>query len=512
MKKKIYRRKASKSREDKIVSQNKESKDELLSMEEGIALLKTSRATFARWLKAGQIKGVKLGRKWRFEKKEIERILKGEEQVIEGFPDINPLADVLKKMLSKIGIREVPGEHESKEIAYIVRLIIYLAYKMNASDIHITPHIKENSRDKIGLIRYRVDGVMHSIAEFDIKLLQLVVDEWKRISSCNVLEKTKPQSGRMGFLFQDKKIDVRISTLPTVLGEAVNGRILGGDMRIDFSIDGIGFGPEEKNKLLYYLNRNSGAIVVTGPTASGKTSTLYSFLSHLSRPERRIITVEDPVEYLFPLMTQLAVNSAIGNTFPVLLRSSLRSDPDVIMIGEIRDAETLSLSQMAARVGHLVFTAMHQEKAVGALKQMADMGNTPLVMSNTTKLIIAQKLIRKLCPDCAKSQVPRDLLIEQAKKIAENGGLNWETLKKDFKSPVGCKKCFQTGYKGRIMTAELLEITHEIESAVIKGASVGELQEIAVKQGMVTIAADALRKASEGLTSIEEIVQVFPVK
>jgi len=267
----------------------------------------------------------------------------------------------------------------------------------------------------------------------------------------------------------------------------------------------------EKNRerLRAALKAPWGTIIVTGPTGCGKTTTLYACLDDVSSPQVKVMTVEDPVEYLLPWAVQVAVRPSDGVTFATAIRSILRSDPDVILVGELRDEAALHAVHQAALTGHLVFTTLHALDTVGALRRMADMGAQPFVVSEATRLILAQRLVRVVCRDCSVETEPATHLLDAAADIARSGGLAWDELPHSFRQPVGCGTCGQSGYRTRVLITEVLAITPEIAAALGDQASDDELRAVAIGQGMVTLAADGVRLAANGTTTLEEVLRVI---
>jgi general secretion pathway protein E len=250
-------------------------------------------------------------------------------------------------------------------------------------------------------------------------------------------------------------------------------------------------------------------IIVTGPTGCGKTTTLYSCLQHLASPHVKIMTVEDPIEWSFRWIQQSQINNSEGFTFAKALRGFLRSAPNIIMVGEIRDPEVMHLCSQATLTGHLVFTTLHATDSTRAIKRLLDMGLPPFLVADSVKTILSQRLIRMLCPKCSKASTPDSKLIEKARRVAMMGGIRIETLPKDFREPVGCKHCNQLGYAGQTIIAEVLEVTPEISEAVNRGASHEEILTLAVGQGMTTMAADGIRRAAKGITTLDEVFRVI---
>ncbi len=485
-----------------------EQADDLLNMDQAIAMLKTSRPTFYRWVRAGKIKSMKVGRQWRFYREDIERFLKGQEPKIELPTDIGPLVASLSSRVKKLGGKD-PSVPDAEPVCRVANLIIVLGATMRASDIHIEPY------EKIAVIRCRVDGVLHPVGEFDIRLLPAVVEQFKRMAACDVQEKIMPQDGRIKIAIRQKddavELDLRVSFLPAAMGEAVTLRILRKD-EAGLSLDRIDYATNDREKLLRAIEAPHGLVIISGPTGCGKTTVLYACLAHLINPGIKVMSVEDPVEYLIGGMVQVPVRQKEGLTFARATRSFLRSDPDVIMIGEIRDLETLELAHQAALTGHLVMTTLHAGNAALALKRMVDIGEPPFLVADSTKLISAQRLVRCVCKACSTPDEPSAKVLVRAEEMAHAGGLQWEALEKNFRKPVGCDQCGQTGYRGRTLITEMLEVTPEIGQALRSGASVDEIRVIAVRGGMTTMAADGIRRAADGEITLDEVFRVMSLR
>jgi len=484
--------------------------EELIDMNQAIEMLKTTRPTFYRWLRSGKIKGMKLGRQWRFYREEIERFLKGEAPKIELPADITPLVKTLRERAVEVCGKDV--SEGQNDVAAAVTLMIRLAYRMGASDIHIAPHMQQEG--SVAILRLRVDGVLHVIAELDLRLLPAVVERWKTMASCNVNENKVPQDGRILVTIdgpQGKTLDLRVCFLPACLGESVTIRLLDSSAVL-LDLDKIDYAERDKEQLVRAIDAPWGMIIISGPTGSGKTTVLYACINHVSRPELKVMTIEDPVEYFLPWTIQVQVLSKQGLTFATGMRSVLRSDPDVIMVGEIRDQETATICQQAALTGHVVLTTLHADEAPRALNRLVEMGSDPFVVGDATKLIVAQRLVRKLCPHCSVEGMPPDNLLDRAAQIARSGGLGWDALPKEFRESVGCDKCGQTGFRGRNVIAEALEMSPEMGAALRRGASVEDLRTLAVGQGMVTMAADGVRRAAAGETTLAEVIRTLGLK
>jgi len=497
--------------------------DELIDMNEAMRLLKTTRPTFYRWLRAGRVKGMKIGRQWRFYREDIDRFLKGRPPRIDLPADITPLIGTLRERLRSAGARPGPSGDMS-ELEEAVGLIVSLAGALNASDIHIAPHLPRGAADAVVPLRYRIDGVLHEVAEIDPRLLPATIEETKRRANCDVHLRSRPQDGRfqarlvrpaVSGTSQDRPsavtertVDIRACFVPSALGEAVTLRILDPGI-LEMSLNRIEYADHDKERLMRALRAPSGLIVISGPTGSGKTTVLYACLGELARPELKLMSVEDPIEYFLPWVTQVAVNPQEGMGFTGAVWTLLRSDPDVVMIGEIRDLETLSAAQEIVLSGHLVLTQMHAGSASEAIRRMIDLGSDPYSVAETTKIVLAQRLVRKLCPDCAVADSPAPERLDRLAEIAADGGLTWPAVDHRFKKPVGCEKCSGTGYRRRNVIAEVLEVTPEIARAIRAGKSSDELERIAAAEGMTSLAADGVRRAAMGETTIDEVARVL---
>jgi len=380
-------------------------------------------------------------------------------------------------------------------IVKLVNAMILEALKKGASDIHIEPFEKEVR------IRYRVDGVLHEVAKYQPEIKDAVVARIKVMSGLDIAEKRLPQDGRMKAKYQGREIDFRVSTVPTVYGEKVVLRILDkGALRLDLSQ--LGLEEREYELLKRGIFSPYGMVLVTGPTGSGKTTTLYSSLLTLNKPEVNIMTVEDPVEYNLYGINQVQVNPEIGLTFARALRAFLRQDPDIIMVGEIRDAETAEIAVEAALTGHLVLSTLHTNDAPSTVTRLVEMGIEPFLVSSSVILVVAQRLARKICPYCKEPyQYPEEVLREV--------GFTPEEIKslKTYRGR-GCEKCDHTGYKGRVALYEVMEVVPEIRDAIVKGKNADEIRKIAKKHGMRTLREIGRIKIARGITTPEEVLRV----
>ncbi|MEO8740968.1 MAG: type II secretion system ATPase GspE [Casimicrobiaceae bacterium] len=378
----------------------------------------------------------------------------------------------------------------------LVSLIITNALEMRASDIHIEPF--ENRL----IVRYRVDGVLHEIESPPRRLSSAVISRVKIMANLDIAERRLPQDGRIRLRVQGKEIDLRVSTVPTMHGESVVMRILDkGGVALDF--DKLGFEADTLKAFLDVLFEPHGILLVTGPTGSGKTTTLYTALDRLNKPDVKILTVEDPVEYQMPGINQIQVKPQIDLTFANALRSIVRQDPDVIMIGEIRDLETAQIAVQSALTGHMVLSTVHTNDAASTVNRLLDMGVEDYLLTSTIVGILAQRLVRTLCQHCKESYTALPELVAELglAKFAKAGKVTLYHAK-------GCKECGTTGFLGRISIMEMLPMSDPLRSLIMRHATSTELRAAAIKEGMLTMYEDGIRKSLAGVTTIEEVLRV----
>ncbi len=399
---------------------------------------------------------------------------------------------------------------EEAPISKVVAVILRHAVEGNASDIHIEP-VKKSLR-----VRFRVDGVLHSSILLPLKVLPAIVARIKILSNLRLDETRIPQDGRFTSAIDNKEIDFRVSTFPTTLGEKVALRVLDPSKGM-ISLEGLGFRGRDLNVLNEEIKKPYGLILSTGPTGSGKTTTLYAILNILNKEGVNIVTLEDPVEYFIEGINQSQVRPEIGYSFATGLRQIVRQDPDVIMVGEIRDEETASLAIHAALTGHIVLSTLHTNNAVGVIPRLIDMGVSPFLLPPTLSIAIAQRLVRVLCPECKKKVKPskeiESLILKEIETLPEATKKNIQIPKSLYIfEPKGCKKCNNQGYKGRIAIFEILEMTKEIEKIILTESSETKFSESAKHQGMITMKQSGILKVIEGITSFEEILRVAEEK
>ena len=377
----------------------------------------------------------------------------------------------------------------------LVNQIIQRAVESRASDIHIEPFSDELK------VRYRVDGILKEMDSPPSRSTAAIISRVKIMSKLNIAERRLPQDGRIPIRVQGKELDLRVSTVPTMFGESVVMRLLDKES-VSFDLDALGFDGPPRDRLMSVLELPYGILLVTGPTGSGKSTTLYTALSRLNTQERKIITVEDPVEYQLPGINQIQVKSQIGMTFAGALRAIVRQDPDIIMVGEMRDLETARIAVQSALTGHVVLSTLHTNDAASGVTRLLEMGVEDYLLTSTINGILAQRLVRRLCLHCREEFEP---LPEVAAKFAKVADPN-RPLR--LFRPVGCDACNHVGYRGRLVITEVLLTTDAIRRAILNHATATEIQRVAVEEGMLTMYEDGLRKAMDGRTTIEEILRV----
>ncbi|OPY57742.1 MAG: Type II secretion system protein E [Pelotomaculum sp. PtaU1.Bin035] len=391
-----------------------------------------------------------------------------------------------------------PLEEEVIDEAPIVRLVnsIFLqAIEQNASDIHIEPQ-----RHQVR-VRYRIDGMLREMMLLPKKICSAVISRVKIISNMDISVKRIPQDGRFQLKFGTREIDLRVSTLPTVYGEKVVTRLLDRSMK-SCKIEQIGFGTLNLRRFTSALKSSHGMLLITGPTGSGKTTTLYAALNEINTVEKNIITVEDPVEYILEGINQTQVNIKAGMTFAASLRAILRQDPDIIMVGEIRDSETAEIAVKAATTGHLVLSTLHTNAAAGAITRLVDMGIEPFLVASSVLAAVAQRLVRLICPECRQAYMLAPDAPERT--FIGFGPEKPVTLYKG----TGCDNCGNIGYRGRMAIHEVLPMTASLRPLIIRNAPTDEIKQKALAEGMISLKMDGIHKALAGLTTIDEVMRV----
>ena len=416
-----------------------------------------------------------------------------EEMSIAGADDVEVLDD-----LEEISAESLEKQGGEAPVIKLVNVVLMSAIQKGASDIHIEPYEKEFR------VRYRVDGILYNIMAPPMKMRDAITSRIKIMAKLDIAEKRLPQDGRIKIRFADnghsKDIDFRVSCLPTLFGEKIVMRLLDKD-KLMLDMTKLGFEQESLTRFEAAISKPWGMVLVTGPTGSGKTNTLYSSMAKVNTPETNIMTAEDPVEFNLPGINQVQVRENIGLNFAAALRSFLRQDPNIILVGEIRDFETAEIAVKAALTGHLVLSTLHTNDAPSTINRLMNMGIEPFLVASSVNLICAQRLVRRICANCkadhpaaAQALVQAGFTPEDAKTVVPKKGN-------------GCEKCNNTGYKGRVGLYEVMEITDELRELVLVGASGLELRRKAIEEGMLTLRMSGLRKVKEGLTTIEEVAR-----
>jgi type IV pilus assembly protein PilB len=387
-------------------------------------------------------------------------------------------------------VADVAGQ---SPVIRLVNFIIYTAVKEGASDIHVEP------AERCLRVRHRIDGRLYKSLEVPLHLLSAVTSRIKIMASLDISERRLPQDGRVHVMLDGRKIDLRVSTFPGSRGEKTVIRVL--DTRtVSLNLSDLGFAEDILSTIQRHVNMPNGIILVTGPTGSGKSTTLYAALNEIATMANNVCTVEDPIEYHMALINQFQVQEKVGLTFSKALRTLLRQDPDVIMVGEIRDEETARTAIQAALTGHLVLSTLHTNDAPSAVTRLVNMGVEPYLIGAALNLVLAQRLARRICPKCREEYDPPRTMKKAFERMGGQVG--------QFYRGVGCRRCRNTGYSGRIGVHELFTINDETRDAIVRGANITELRRVGLDNGMVTLRVDGFRKVREGITTIEEVLHI----
>jgi type IV pilus assembly protein PilB len=400
--------------------------------------------------------------------------------------------------LEEISAEALSRQGEEAPVIKLVNVVLMSAISKGASDIHIEPYEKEYR------IRYRIDGILYNIMNPPLKMRDAITSRIKIMAKLDIAEKRLPQDGRIKIRFSDngtpKDIDFRVSCLPTLFGEKIVMRLLD-KSKLMLDMTKLGFEDESLHKLETAISKPWGMVLVTGPTGSGKTNTLYSSIAKINTPETNIMTAEDPVEFNLLGVNQVQVRENIGLNFAAALRSFLRQDPNIILVGEIRDFETAEIAVKAALTGHLVLSTLHTNDAPSTINRLMNMGIEPFLVASSLNLVCAQRLVRRICTNCKTDEPVSPQALEQVGFTADDAkGVQ-------PKKGTGCEKCNKTGYKGRVGLYEVMEITDELRELILVGASALELRRKAVEEGMITLRGSGLRKVKQGVTTLEEVLR-----
>jgi type II secretory ATPase GspE/PulE/Tfp pilus assembly ATPase PilB-like protein len=394
-----------------------------------------------------------------------------------------------------VEVPELLAVTEEAPIVRMVNAIIAQAVDMRASDVHLEP-----TRDRLR-VRYRVDGVLHDASDAPISVHRPTISRLKIMAGMDIAKSRLPQDGRFSATVDERSVDVRVATLPTESGEAAILRLLDKSSGV-MKVEALGLGAAELERYRAAYSLPQGGVITSGPTGSGKTSTLYATLREINRPDRSIIAVEDPVEYRIDGIKQMQVAGRAGLTFPTALRSILRSDPDVILVGEIRDLETARLAAEASLTGHLVFSTIHTTSAAAVPLRLIDMGVEPFLVTSALTAVVGQRLIRKLCPECAVPDVPEAEVRERLRipaEVMDSGAI---------RRAVGCSRCGHSGYLGRIGIFEVMAMSADVCRLVKSGADRNDIERRAVAEGMNTLRMAGLRRMADGTVSVQELLRV----
>ncbi|OEU52061.1 MAG: type II secretion system protein GspE [Desulfobacterales bacterium C00003060] len=403
--------------------------------------------------------------------------------------------DISEMVTGEEDVDLLRGLASEAPIIRLVNRLISNAVELMASDIHFEPFEDEFK------VRYRIDGVLNAVESPPKRFESAIISRVKIMAKLDIAERRLPQDGRVKLKISDREIDFRVSTIPTLFGESLVMRILDRETLI-LDLEKLGFPKDILSQYIELVSQPHGMILVTGPTGSGKTSTLYTTLAKVNSPENKIITLEEPVEYQLKGVNQIQVNPKIGLSFASGLRSIVRQDPDIILVGEIRDKETAEIAIQSALTGHLLFSTLHTNDAAGAITRLLDMDVENFLLSSTLLGILAQRLVRVICPNCKASVNPE-------KKLLRSMGLSPdETAKLEFYAGKGCEECRYTGFKGRTAIFEYLAVDDDIRKEITESANAERIKHVALKKGMITLRQDGWRKVKQGMTTIPEVLRV----
>jgi len=441
--------------------------------------------------------------------KKIKSLLAPEEDIlntINSYYELGEYEDIIEKLGTEVVFKEDEEEEDSNKleaiskeapIIQLVNILIVQGVKDRASDIHIEPN------EKGLLIRFRIDGMLHDVRTLPNTIKSAIISRIKILAKMDIAERRLPQDGRFQVKFGTREVDLRVSTIPTVFGEKVVLRLLDKSKGL-IKLEQLGFIPEQLEEFKSIISKSYGIILLTGPTGSGKTTTLYAALNEVNSKDKNIITVEDPVEYKLNRINQIQIMPKINLTFANTLRSILRQDPDIIMVGEIRDAETAQIAVQAALTGHLVLSTLHTNDAASAITRLIDMDVETFLISSSVIGVIAQRLVRVICEKCKEEYIPgKDVLSGLDIKANSNGDDKIKLYR-----GTGCSLCKNTGYFGRTSIYELIVLDEEIKALIISKASSNIIKDAAIKKGMKTLKDNGLEKALQGITTIEEVLRV----
>jgi excisionase family DNA binding protein len=475
--------------------------DEVMDLKAAAEFLKVSKPTFYRWLAQDRIKGFKAGQQWRFYRRDLEKFLESEEPVVQP-ESVEDLERVIDKARAARGLAPIdwqPTGDESAEEAIIARAadaIIADAVSARASDIHL-----DGNRDGTS-VRYRIDGVLTPVMTLPRKSHSAIVSRFKLMADCDITERRMPQNGRIHMSLAGKDYDLRIQTMPAIFGESLIMRILD-QSSVLIGLNRLGMSDSVRSAFERKLREPSGLIILTGPTGSGRTTTAYSALGVIADQTKKVVTIEDPVEYQLRDVMQVHVNRKAGLTFAMGARTFMRCDPDIILIGDLRDLEVAEVAMGAALTGHIVLTTLLPPDSVSVITRLVDMGVEPFLVGAALTAVLAQRLLRMVCPSCKTEYKPSPAGLQRL------GMSQQEIARAKFYRGSGCDQCRRTGYYGRTGVFELLEIDDRLRELIVQRAPIAEMHKAALEAGMVTMLQDGLEKAKQGVTTVEELVRVL---
>lgn len=476
--------------------------DELLSMEEAIERLRTTRPTFYRWLRSGRIKGLKVGRQWRFYAADIARFLQGEAPRVDLPVGIGPL---LAELALQLEDRDITPEPVPETADGALTRMLQLATTLGAESLHLE-NIYLAPGQQQAVLRGRINGLLQTLAEFDRRLLPPLLAAAKLRSHCDPHQSELPQEGQLYYESPEPRqaFDLRVLFLPTALGESLSAQLLNRTSAESINLARIDMSEQVEAQLKAALARGWGLIVAAGPTGSGKTTTLYAALNEVAGPDRKTISLEDPIEGYFPWVTSLAVQSRSGQSFADMLKAAMLADPDVVMIAELRDATSLEQALHVAMTGHLVLTTLHTPDAIRSLLRLVEVSGNAYSVSEALGLILNQRLVRRLCPHCR-----RQAELPEATWVGLSGLLSAYGIplpQGPFWQPVGCGQC-HAGYRGRLQLTEALSLSPALRRALLAGGDEAELRRIWHEGGGSSWLVDGLERALRGDTSCEELLR-----
>ena len=475
---------------------------DLLEIKAAIRLLKTSRPTFYRWLRAGRLKGVKVGRQWRFARADLERFVQGEPPRLEARGPLEPLLEAL-------GVTAAGGAADGalEPLAIAARAVVDHACARGASDVHLMPR-REPSGLVVAELAHRVAPALERVVTFDARLLDGLIDQFKVLSRCDLHVRARPQQGRIdAWPAGGRRVDLNLCFVPTPLGEALTIRIQ--DPRaVRITLDELPFSAPDRERLRAAVRQPHGLVLVTGPTGSGKTTTLYALAQERLAAGVKVMTVESPVTLLLDGAVQVSADPVAGVTAAAALRAVLASDADVIVITELGHAEVAALAVEAAATGHLVIGQMRCADAVGAVERLAELGVERTALADVLRAVTSQRLVRLLCGACKEPHKLDKRESERLAGLVRAGGVAGRRPPGAYSRAVGCAECEHRGFKGRTMVSEVLELGPALIRAVRSGMDARNLRDLAAQAGMPTLQADAIVKAALGVTTLDEVFRV----